>query len=318
MQSVATMQVIPLLSDMEDRRFVSPSDALIETVAYGSMVFNNPTPLALIVPCHAGYVVDKGVQDHAMTHAGFVSPRARRRFDTAACIQETQSGTIREGHYPMMVLPFPLREPALEVRKEEDFDRLWPAIRTLNRETEAGEVGNLDRFLKRFERELDQFVAEFECVPSQVGAIVLLAGKVVGIERAPSRAYYASIWRPLIRECYGSEAVRLRVLSRSEVPGSRVRLRDGVNSLEELRAALREAKAREEETARGKIRALLDDPFHRSVEDELGGTVLETIRNRQFVGQIAREGERISYASLIARQSLLRQVEWLEAVPFEA
>lgn len=144
-----------------------------------------------------------------MTHAAFVLAEKRRRFDTAVCIQETEPGLIREGSFRMMVLPYPLREPALEVRHEDNYSRIWPAISALNREAGLEEEGNLVHFLTRFQRELDQFVAEFECVPEQVGAIILIAGHVVGIERGPSRAYFASIWDALIRECYGSQAVRV-------------------------------------------------------------------------------------------------------------
>jgi len=317
MQSVGIMQVIPLLSDLEDERFISPAGALVSTERYGSLVFRNPTPLILIVPCHVGYVVGKGAQDHAMTHAAFVSPEVQRRFDTAACIQETQPGLLREGSYRMMVLPYPLRESALEVRHEEDYMRLWPAIGILNRESGVGEEGNLNRFLERFQRELDHFVAEFECLPEQVGAIVLIAGQVVGIERAPSRAYFTSIWGALIRECYGSQAVRMTRLLEGGVPVPRIPLRDNVESLADLTDALNEARLREEEVVRAKLRALIDAPFEREVEDQVGDLVLETLRNDQFVGQIALEGERVSYASLVTRRSWLRQIEWREAPPFE-
>ena len=148
MQSVGIMQVIPLLSDLEDERFVSPAEALVSTVEYGSLVFRNPTPLILIVPCHVGYVGAKHAQDHAMTHAAFVSSEGRRRFDTAACIEETQPGCLEEGSYQMMVLPYSLRESALEVRHDESYEKLWPEIHLLNRESGVGEEdGDLHRFL---------------------------------------------------------------------------------------------------------------------------------------------------------------------------
>ena len=41
--------------------------------------------------------------------------------------------------------------------------------------------------------ELDEFVAEFECVPRQIGAIILVDDQVVGVERAPSHAYWQSV-----------------------------------------------------------------------------------------------------------------------------
>lgn len=317
MQSVGIMQVIPLLSELEDERFVSPAQALVSTEEYGALVFRNPTPLLLIVPCHVGYVVDEGAQDHAMTHAAFVRAETRRRFDNAVCIQETEPGLIREDSYRMMVLPYPLREPALEVRHQDDYSRMWPAIAALNREAGLGDEGNLVRFLSHFQRQLDQFVAEFERVPDQVGAIILIAGHVVGVERAPSRAYFGSIWDALIRECYGSQAIRAARQFEDELPISRARLRDDVKSLADLAEALKEARLREEEVAKATVRDLVDAPFEAEVEDRVADFTLETLHNDQFVGQIVREGERVCYTSLVTNRGWMRQQEWRDAPPFE-
>jgi hypothetical protein len=317
MQSVGVMQVIPLLSELEDERFVSPAQALVSTEEYGALVFRNPTPLLLIVPCHVGYVVDAQAQDHAMTHAGFVPAEKRRRFDTAVCIQETEPGLIREDSYRMMVLPYPLREPALKVRHEDSYSRMWPAIGALNSEAGLGDEGNLVRFLSRFQRQLDQFVAEFECVPDQVGAIILIAGHVVGVERGPSRVYFASIWDALIRECYGSQAIRATRQLGNELPIPRARLRDDLKSLADLAEALEEARLREEEAAKATVRDLVDTPFEAEVEARVADFALETLHNDQFIGQVVREGERVCYSSLVANQAWLRQKEWRDAPPFE-
>ncbi len=73
-QSVGYMQVIPLVSDLSDNRFVSPveAEADVFTTSYGTLGFRNPSDCLLIVPCHAGYVVKQAAQDHAMAHAGVV------------------------------------------------------------------------------------------------------------------------------------------------------------------------------------------------------------------------------------------------------
>ena len=200
----------------------------------------------------------------------------------------------------------------------EDFQKLWATISGLNHQSGVGEdVGDLKRFLQRFQTELDQFVAEFECLPEQVGAIVLIAGHVLGIERAPSRAYFSSIWRPLIRECYGSRAVQTAQSRERRPPVSRIPLRKKVESLDDISDALKEAEQKEEEVVRAKLRALVDTPFSQTVEDQVGNLVLETLNNRQFVGQVVREGDRVCYGSLVMRPLWLRQAEWKEAQAFE-
>ena len=46
------------------------------------------------------------------------------------------------------------------------------------------------------------------------------------------------------------------------------------------------------------------------------GMAAAALRNDQFVGQIALQGERVSHVSLVTRRSWLRQIEWREAPLF--
>jgi len=56
MQSVWSMQVIPLLSELTDHRFVSPLSAEVGTSGYGVLVLRNATSRPVLVPAHAAYV----------------------------------------------------------------------------------------------------------------------------------------------------------------------------------------------------------------------------------------------------------------------
>ncbi|TET36957.1 MAG: hypothetical protein E3J72_07185 [Planctomycetota bacterium] len=74
-QSVGYIQVIPLLRDMVDDRFVEPEEAIVSTTGYGSMDFENPSDKkVLIIPLHAGYVVNLTAENFLRkkpAHAGF-------------------------------------------------------------------------------------------------------------------------------------------------------------------------------------------------------------------------------------------------------
>jgi hypothetical protein len=135
-QSVGYMQVIPLVSELSDDRFVSPVEGQTEvfTTSYGTLGFRNPGDCVLIVPCHAGYVVKQAAQDHAMAHAGVIRSAGERSFNTAMCIQQSQGGLIQRGSYRMLILPYALRERALEVRKQASYNKLWDAISVFNQE----------------------------------------------------------------------------------------------------------------------------------------------------------------------------------------
>ncbi len=168
LQSVGYMQVIPLVSDLYDDRFVSPvqCDADVYTTSYGTLGFRNSSDSVMIVPCHAGYVVKQHAQDHAMAHAGVVAAAGDRRYDTAVCIQASQGGFIEKGSYRMLILPHALREHALQLRKTKNYQKLWDDISVFNRSLGVQGQGHLEYFLKAFKKELDEFVAEFECVPN--------------------------------------------------------------------------------------------------------------------------------------------------------
>jgi hypothetical protein len=310
-QSVGRMQVIPLVTDhhqdQDGGRFVAPPACRTSTLAYGTLAFDNPHDAVLLVPCHAGFVVPQAAQDHAMAHAALVAPKTSVAFDTALCVQETQGGTITAAEHQMLILPFPLRGPALAVRHQRDYSRLWPAIRALNDGVGLGLRGNLIVFLRQFALELDRFVAEFECLDGQVGAIVLVDGQVLGVERTPTAAYWQALWAPLLRGCYGAEVVRRQQAdgAASGPPPGRVPLDPaGAATLDELTAALRRADQAEQALAAACVAELSSLPLDASAEPPAAAVAaarVETVRGGRFEGQLVRDDQRVVYASLVAR-----------------
>lgn len=319
-QSVGYMQVIPLVSELSDDRFVSPieGEAEVFTTSYGTLGFRNPGETVLIVPCHAGYVVKQAAQDHAMAHAGVVKSAGERSFNTAMCIQASQGGFIQRGAYRMLILPYALRERALEMRKAKSYNKLWDDISVFNKEMGVQAAGHLEFFLQRFQKELSEFVAEFESVPRQIGAIILVDDQVVGIERAPSHAYWQSVWPCLIRECYGSLAIRVTQLKGedAEPPASRTPLLAGIGSLDELESVIAEIASEEDERTKSTVRELLGETLKFKTDESTAGLSIETVRSKRFTGQVIRDGERIVYASLPVAKEWLADNKWQTAKPF--
>lgn len=319
-QSVGYMQVIPLVSELSDDRFVSPVEgqADVFTTDYGTLGFRNPVNRVMIVPCHAGYVVKHAAQDHAMAHAGVIQSVGERKFNTAMCIQQSQGGLIQRGEYQMLILPHALRERALVVRKDTSYNKLWDAISAFNQEMGVQGAGHLEFFLKHFRKELDEFVAEFECVPNQIGAIILVDDQVVGVERAPSHAYWQSVWPCLVRECYGSLAIRVAQQKgeHAELPRSRTPLPDDIGSLDDLETLIAEIARQEDERAKGTVRELLDEQLTLTRDESTDGLSIETVQPGRFAGQVIRDGERIVYASLPVTRKWLANNKWQTAKPF--
>ena len=309
MQTVGIMQVIPLTSKYQDSRFISPKEAKVSTAGYGKLVFENKKDSPLIVPLNASYIVRQAAQDHAMAQAGVVPGKATGRYDNAMCIQQSQGGFIKNSDYKMMILPFSLREKALELRHIEEYNKLWKYIEKFNRQFGIRAEGELVHFFKHFEKELDQFVAEFESIPGQVGAVILINGEVVGVERTPSVQYWESVWPALIRECYGSLAIEIRRSKADIPPDSRSFIRDA-DSLEDLKNALNEADEEEKLIAEEKIRELFSENFNMKNDEDVEGLKINTIENKEFAGQIILDGERIIYNSIIATQYRMKNRSW--------
>jgi hypothetical protein len=317
LQSVGNMQVLPLLSELQDERFVAPDVALVSTAGYGNLVFRNPEPRGLLVPCGATYIVAHQAQNHALPHAGYVKGQGAKQYTTAMCVQQGQGGYIPEGRHELMLLPFPLREKAHGVRREVGFSRLWQAIAEFNREAGLDaqhQAGHLEFFFERYRAELDTFVAQFEPVPGQVGCIVLVGGKVAGLERTPSEAYFRSVFKALVRECYGSLALVEARQQADTPPATRQPLRP-VSSRADLLAALAEVEAEERRRVAVLVEDLLGVELARQPEEE-GELAVEALGEQPFVGQMVRDGERIVYASLVATRRWRQGQDWLMARPF--
>jgi hypothetical protein len=305
MQSVGHMGVIPILDDGGQDESFAPPDLDIGTSDYGTVnVRNRSSDQPTIVPTGAGWVVDQAAQDHAVPGAKFVKAGGRASIDTAMCIQSGQGGYISNADHAFLVLPAPLRAKALSMRKEKGYSRLWDDIGKFNGSLGANNAGHLEYFLQTFASELDQFVAQFELVPGQVGAVILLDGRVVGVERAPNIAFWEKVWHPLIRVCYGALAIKARKKLGDTPPKHRVPLHVEVKSLAGINRALAEARGREYRATQDQLREVKREELEAAAgkDDSMAKYQLLTIANGNLAGQIALKGTSPtpSYVSLCA------------------
>ncbi len=304
MQSVGQMQVIPILGE-DDDLFAAP-EVEAGTTGYGKVQVRNRQDRATILPPGSAWVVNKSVQDHAIGSGALVKARSERVIDKAMCIQQTQPGLIEMGRHELQILPARLRARALELRGQSEYNKLWDHIGRFKSLYGMGGGSNLADFLRNFARELDEFVAEFELVPEQIGAIILVGGKVVGIEVTPSRAYWEKVWTPLVRVCYGSIALHASRAQDAEPPRTRSTLEVLDGTLDGIEAALDAADKAEEAV----VRAVVISLAMRTLEavgkrdDSLAGAKMYTVSGRGLIGQLVTVGRgehRIKYASLVAQ-----------------
>ncbi|MBI2389281.1 MAG: hypothetical protein HYV09_06735 [Deltaproteobacteria bacterium] len=304
MQSVGQMQVIPIVAPADatdDDATYAPPQLEVGTSCYGSVALRNANDKPTIVPYGAGWVVEERAQDHAIGSGAFLQAGEHKVLGKAMCIQQSQPGLIARAKRAMTILPAKLRAKALAVRHVEQYNKLWEHITAFNTALGIDAAANLVTFLRSFAKELDEFVAEFELVPRQIGAIVLVGGEIVGVERAPSAAYFAATWEPLVRVCYGSLAIAAG-RSRATPPATRLPLITGAKTLEALRSALAELRTREEvltQQLMSFVRPLRLERADRA-DDTLDDAQLWTVAGMRLGGQVVIAGDAVKYASLVA------------------
>jgi hypothetical protein len=299
MQSVGSMDVIPILGE-SDATF-APPEVAVGTSRYGTVDLRNDADRITVVPPGAGWVVKQAAQDHAIGGGALVPAKSSRKIKTAMCIQQSQGGTIRQDKHNILILPVALRTAALSMRNRVDYAKLWESIAQFNKALGVERQGaHLEYFLRTYAKQLDEFVAEFELIPRQLGAIVLVGGKVVGVERTPSTSYWEVVWEPLIRVCYGSLAIQSSRAQRLP-PSTRIALHVKERSLAGLRKALEEAEVWQQRIVEQRISEVQTLVLSESgADDKSGSVVLSTVASPLFAGQIVTVAHTVRYASLCA------------------
>jgi len=303
-QSVGHMEVVPILDggDASDASF-APPEFTVGTSDYGTVRVSNDSPdRPTILPTGAGWVTKQHAQDHAVPSAHLMKAGENKTIDRARCIESSQGGYIRDAK-DMLILPASLRTPALTGRHSKGYDLLWNDITRFNTSLGVEDSGgHLVMFLKKYETELDQFVAEFELVPNQLGAVILIGGQVVGVERAPNVDFWNRLWTPLVRVCYGSLALKARVKLGDTPPPTRSPMVVEEKSLAGIAAALKTARTQSTALIEAAVDSVKAAPllFAGEADDKLTGMELVTVANSRLAGQLVLTDGRMPYVSLCA------------------
>lgn len=303
-QIAGYLQIIPLISSEWEEELVPPHQAIVQSKNYGTLHFENPSESTMLIPLHATYVLKAPVQDTAMSRAGLLAPGKSEEFLSACCVQQWQPGLLTAGTYKFGILPFELREPALSTRYAWDFGKLWPYIAQLNERHNLRVAGKINLFLNHFKPRLDQFVAEFEVLHKQVGAIVLLDGVVVGVEIAPSASYFRQIWETLLRDSYGSLVMSYRpdMGSRPSAPTHLIPFNYRVETLAEVRQELDLLEELEGHAVQQIAEGLNTDTLRRVKEQNVRHFQLESVIGQRFIGQAVTRNGKVVYLSAVRRR----------------
>lgn len=301
-QTSGAMTIVPIFG-AEHIGFAAPGAGvrLKRVHTYGDVELECPSDAGglAIVPLHMGFV-QHGAQNHALCGSALIEPGKSVRFSDARCVQAAQGGLLEGRDQWFFVLPLALRPTALSQIGQTGYNNLWGAIEELNVSWGLPKRGHLEQILTKQRSTLTQFRSRFECLDGQTGALFFVGDRLAGIEVAPNAAYFRDMWMPLTAFAYGIAAHALERGESTTLYGTGEPF-SGVDTLADLRNALREARAERSDTLATVVSASaagLSGVKRKALAHAKNKTVLETVTASGFAGQVVkREGEPV-YLSL--------------------
>jgi hypothetical protein len=301
-QRSGAMTILPILGPDCPGDFVGPLSGLklAGVHTYGKLELANTQKTGLaIVPLHMGYIQDRA-QNHALCSAAFLDAGQQRIFSDACCVQAAQGGYLQGGDQWFFILPLALRSEALSLKCREDYSKLWPVIGRLNAQLGLPERGHLEQVLSRERAYLNQFQSRFERLPNQLGAAFWIGDRLAGLELAPTAAYFAEIWMPLVCFSYGVAAMGLEWQSQKqgqrELPQPYY-----ARDLDDLRSAIQLDRLSQRQQLQSQIQQLTAQDFCGELTQQFGKLQLNTLQSEAFSGQVVQSETRPVYASIFSK-----------------
>jgi len=301
-QRSGPMTVLPIFGPARNGYFATPLTGLKLTrvAGYGNVELCNPTPDTLaIVPLHIGYIQDEA-QNHALCRSAFLAGGQALMFKDACCVQAAQGGYLEGREQWFFILPLQLRYQALQLRGQEGYSKLWDDISDLNEQFGYPNRGHLEQILTRQRPYLTQYQTRFELLPGQIGAVFFLNDTLVGVEIAPSVAYFAELWVPLVCFCYGAAAMYMELKNPTDKVEARL---FPAKTLPELKQQLKQSR----EAVNLEVQTILESTslgqFETQPEENFLSMQLLTLESNNFAGQVVQDDEELIYVSLFAKMA---------------
>ncbi|MBX7221518.1 MAG: hypothetical protein K1Y36_16325 [Blastocatellia bacterium] len=295
------LAVVPIFGPDRGTRFVGPQSGLklSQVRGYGNMELACAVESGVvIIPLHMGYIQDKA-QNHCLCRSAFLGAGQKVMFEDACCVQQAQGGYLVEKNQWFFVLPLQLREKALELRGVKYYGKLWEEIRNLCTSFNLEQRGHLEQLISRKRAYLNQYQSRFELLEGQTGALFFLEDRLVGVEIAPTAAYFKEVWMPLVCFCYGTAAMCQEqhsgwTLNPPSLPGT---------TLAEIRASLTQVRQQRRQVWRENAAGLTNETFTTTEEEQFADLRLLTLVSANFAGQMVTAAGETAYVSLFARSA---------------
>lgn len=307
-QSVGNMTMIPIIADVEFTNVADVNDVTLKKdPAYNILEFQNVSG-NIGIALQGWTMIDRkqAAQDRTIPYAHLIKG-ANAKLVPANCVQANQGGHFNPSAVDQdsfMVLPPSLRGLALKksTYSSADYSALWDSLGRWVKGVDCHNNG-LQMFYSKFEDKLEQFVAQFEPVEKQLGSIVLINGKLVAIDLMPKYKNWTSVWRAIIRDSYGAEAVR--VIENEGAVNIHPSLDlSGINSINDLEHAYENMKSDFYDSLQNMIAQTLQTQINSTVLERAGELTMMKFDNTDFTGQGVIHGDdHYVYLSIVSSSS---------------
>lgn len=315
-QSILNMQLVCLTTDDEYsiNKFANPMEVLGSNRTYGHLNLRNNESKDMIVPAQIAVLTKQSAQNHGMVKAAYIKAKSASDFNDAGCVQGSQTGQIRESKSDQEIrfLPFGVREYIWDkVNNDGHLDNIYAAIEKVGQETGANSGKYIDQYFKKFDKEIQEFIAHFERPSRTIGTIVLIDGEIIAIDKFPSFEYCEQVWDALIRDCYGAIAITQerkgkRAESHFTKNMSTVKRNADETPAQYLRRVMSITKKGIEDNVRTKLAELMDLEFTSKTDKDLDGKngySSKILKTEGYVGQIISETSFHHLVSVVRKES---------------
>lgn len=289
-QSVGNMTVIPLLSSTLQFDGIAGAEnvTLARDTSYSSLHLKPIEEKLTIVPNGFTYLTKESAQDRTIPRTQVLTSGSREV--QAYCVQSSQHGHMsssRESDREIRLLPLAIKQHAFEVApSNSQCGALWDKLRQYNASMNVSGDYLVSLFTK-YAEQLEAFIAHFEPISGQRGAIILINGRVVGIDIFPSFHSYLQIWEKLIRDSYGAEAIH----SKTEWTVSSCFPLAEPTSLEGVLQAVQNQKAAEKEWAYNLVTQCLNQEMEQGSQSHFSAgsgekVTLSTVKSAELEGEV--------------------------------
>ena len=313
-QSVGNMTVIPIISDVEFTNVADINEVTLKhDLQYNVLEFQN-TAGSVGIALQGWCLIDRkqAAQDRTIPYAHLVKA-ANSKMIPANCVQAHQGGHFdasRVKQDSFMILPPSLRSIAFKKASYQSADvgALWDDLGKWIKGIDCRSEG-LQYFYSQFENKLEQFVAQFEPVEKQLGAIVLLNGELVAIDLLPKYDSWKKCWRALIRDSYGAEAVRMATNDGAIDISPKIDI-SSIDTIDDLLNVYETSKSEFYNTVQSIVGSIIQLNVGFSTLERINELTMLKLDNEQFSGQGVLHGDNhFIYLSLMSTKGKSTQVK---------